>query len=284
MSRRRVLLHELKRFQSPDGFQRIDCRRTDHVLPDLRSHHLFREWERSILLEEDVRREGSTADKETRIHARDFTEADVHVSGGSSAQRQPTERGHAFLADASIWIASRGHESGGDVPHRRDRSPAWVASPDTDRIYGTSTHRPEFIVARRASEGDEGSLVGGPLRQQIDRLDPSENVVVVHQLVAQHRGGTREIREIEDPVSLVPANRAGRSLEIRPGFSGSISNRHHEADDAAVGARFDIDVDIEEAGETVARLNLSRADHAVSYTHLRAHETRHDLVCRLLLE
>ena len=25
-------------------------------------------------------------------------------------------------------------------------------------------------------------------------------------------------------------------------------------------------------------------DRAVSYTHLRAHETRHDLVCRLLLE
>ena len=25
-------------------------------------------------------------------------------------------------------------------------------------------------------------------------------------------------------------------------------------------------------------------DNAVSYTHLRAHETRHDLVCRLLLE
>src|SRR5665648_862578 len=30
---------------------------------------------------------------------------------------------------------------------------------------------------------------------------------------------------------------------------------------------------------------LERDDHeAVSYTHLRAHETRHDLVCRLLLE
>src|SRR5450756_717901 len=26
------------------------------------------------------------------------------------------------------------------------------------------------------------------------------------------------------------------------------------------------------------------ASHSVSYTHLRAHETRHDLVCRLLLE
>src|SRR5450756_1736272 len=29
---------------------------------------------------------------------------------------------------------------------------------------------------------------------------------------------------------------------------------------------------------------LRVADLAVSYTHLRAHETRHDLVCRLLLE
>src|SRR5450756_2921496 len=28
----------------------------------------------------------------------------------------------------------------------------------------------------------------------------------------------------------------------------------------------------------------AKAPDAVSYTHLRAHETRHDLVCRLLLE
>ena len=34
-------------------------------------------------------------------------------------------------------------------------------------------------------------------------------------------------------------------------------------------------------GEVV---ELVYADDAVSYTHLRAHETRHDLVCRLLLE
>src|SRR5450756_127436 len=32
------------------------------------------------------------------------------------------------------------------------------------------------------------------------------------------------------------------------------------------------------------RLPLVRRIKAVSYTHLRAHETRHDLVCRLLLE
>src|SRR5665648_1153284 len=31
-------------------------------------------------------------------------------------------------------------------------------------------------------------------------------------------------------------------------------------------------------------IHISCVLHAVSYTHLRAHETRHDLVCRLLLE
>src|SRR5450756_1987474 len=34
----------------------------------------------------------------------------------------------------------------------------------------------------------------------------------------------------------------------------------------------------------VVRPALLLADEPVSYTHLRAHETRHDLVCRLLLE
>src|SRR5450759_5844472 len=31
-------------------------------------------------------------------------------------------------------------------------------------------------------------------------------------------------------------------------------------------------------------LEIGEGTSAVSYTHLRAHETRHDLVCRLLLE
>src|SRR5450756_2929437 len=33
-----------------------------------------------------------------------------------------------------------------------------------------------------------------------------------------------------------------------------------------------------------AEVRRANALKAVSYTHLRAHETRHDLVCRLLLE
>src|SRR5450756_1289513 len=34
----------------------------------------------------------------------------------------------------------------------------------------------------------------------------------------------------------------------------------------------------------LCRSAFSSCPHTVSYTHLRAHETRHDLVCRLLLE
>src|SRR5665648_436293 len=34
----------------------------------------------------------------------------------------------------------------------------------------------------------------------------------------------------------------------------------------------------------IALIDAARMVVAVSYTHLRAHETRHDLVCRLLLE
>src|SRR5665648_209893 len=36
--------------------------------------------------------------------------------------------------------------------------------------------------------------------------------------------------------------------------------------------------------EIIKATGLNRGTVAVSYTHLRAHETRHDLVCRLLLE
>src|SRR5450756_1782413 len=41
-----------------------------------------------------------------------------------------------------------------------------------------------------------------------------------------------------------------------------------------------LDVGVDGAG--AARVHP--VPHPVSYTHLRAHETRHDLVCRLLLE
>ena len=38
------------------------------------------------------------------------------------------------------------------------------------------------------------------------------------------------------------------------------------------------------SGDVIAEIETDKATMAVSYPHLRAHETRHDLVCRLLLE
>src|SRR5450756_901200 len=45
----------------------------------------------------------------------------------------------------------------------------------------------------------------------------------------------------------------------------------------------DVDTDHGVAGPGQAATDATRTT-SVSYTHLRAHETRHDLVCRLLLE
>src|SRR5428012_21933 len=41
---------------------------------------------------------------------------------------------------------------------------------------------------------------------------------------------------------------------------------------------------VRRAGVALRHLAQPRGPAPVSYTHLRAHETRHDLVCRLLLE
>src|SRR5450756_3006605 len=55
-----------------------------------------------------------------------------------------------------------------------------------------------------------------------------------------------------------------------------------EIDDVA-----QVDTTVEQVVARIARdseVPVERVTEAVSYTHLRAHETRHDLVCRLLLE
>src|SRR5659263_647688 len=48
------------------------------------------------------------------------------------------------------------------------------------------------------------------------------------------------------------------------------------ADEPDVSVRVDVELDVQQVAQ--------RRVLPVSYTHLRAHETRHDLVCRLLLE
>ena len=46
-----------------------------------------------------------------------------------------------------------------------------------------------------------------------------------------------------------------------------------------------VEVSVGELLDKISILEIKQEKiKAVSYTHLRAHETRHDLVCRLLLE
>src|SRR5450759_5854904 len=46
---------------------------------------------------------------------------------------------------------------------------------------------------------------------------------------------------------------------------------------------YSTDISVKKESEKLILKDLHRKK-AVSYTHLRAHETRHDIVCRLLLE
>src|SRR5450756_2646507 len=74
---------------------------------------------------------------------------------------------------------------------------------------------------------------------------------------------------------------------VPPGNSAAISIEQHVHVARGVGAPVPASL-VAQSGSTDAgdhrRRFRSRHTDPVSYTHLRAHETRHDLVCRLLLE
>src|SRR5678815_5011351 len=88
---------------------------------------------------------------------------------------------------------------------------------------------------------------------------------------ADRWGGTCVIRGCVPKKLLVYASEVSRTLEDARGQGWVIPEAHH--DWAALIAAKD---------KEIAR--LSNAYAAVSYTHLRAHETPEHLVCRLLLE
>ena len=82
---------------------------------------------------------------------------------------------------------------------------------------------------------------------------------------------------------VVTDQRTGSERRVRSNNSGTFF-----ASNLQVGGPFVVTVD-GVASATVPNISLGDAynltiNDAVSYTHLRAHETREDLVCRLLLE
>src|SRR5450756_2877366 len=67
--------------------------------------------------------------------------------------------------------------------------------------------------------------------------------------------------------TLLPLSEIGRRLHVSTGGVGMINEDYMHLAEKLSDAR-----------------RALMLPHPVSYTHLRAHETRHDLVCRLLLE
>src|SRR5665648_1206399 len=80
-------------------------------------------------------------------------------------------------------------------------------------------------------------------------------------------------------------------LLISPNLKAALlkANQANQVNRGRVGEIIDklaVDEEIENAvdGKDNCQVMSSMDIKTVSYTHLRAHETRHDLVCRLLLE
>ena len=102
-------------------------------------------------------------------------------------------------------------------------------------------------------------MIRRPPRSTLDRSSAASDVYK-RQTLLNVKGKTQPAEADEE--------------SIRGGFwcDNGVCNLAHTSDDAA------------EAERELAALQLEQWLDAVSYTHLRAHETVLDLVCRLLLE
>src|SRR5450756_2942121 len=87
---------------------------------------------------------------------------------------------------------------------------------------------------------------------------------------------------------------SSRRITVRSGRRGSLSGPQHTSEESIMVRRAQRSENDQLTGlKTGSSVTKGFAEgvrrgethpEAVSYTHLRAHETRHDLVCRLLLE
>src|SRR5665648_699944 len=139
------------------------------------------------------------------------------------------------------------------VPGRVHPSTASNARPSAVAVRSRSGRRlPER--AHAGADGGRGDALEGTL-VACRRLGPG-----LHLLEVRQHGGGEEARALRVPVSVG----LGPRLRVVAQRVGDV--------ELLAGAR---------AGDVEQPALLF---DPVSYTHLRAHETRHDLVCRLLLE
>src|SRR5450756_2520741 len=135
--------------------------------------------------------------------------------------------------------------------------PIVVGSPDLARWRGTA-ESPACPLEQRQLQLEVGDAVRGVgraerLRHQID---------VVGDSAARKAHPEQRLGDLEAPTT---AGRHDPQQLVRDQVQGVVFDRRG-------------------SGKVDGALEVVRVHDPVSYTHLRAHETRHDLVCRLLLE
>src|SRR5450756_3128560 len=151
--------------------------------------------------------------------------------------------------------------------------------------YGTPQWRPWVLDENAAQPFFRRALEAG-----INFFDTAD----MYSLGVSEEVTGRALRAYARSEEIVLATKVNFSMSPGPNMGG-LSRKHVvqacEASLKRLGVstidlyqihRFDPAVPLD---ETLLALDLLvRQGKAVSYTHLRAHETRHDLVCRLLLE
>src|SRR5659263_168535 len=173
-----------------------------------------------------------------------------------------------------------------------------------DGLTGLPDRRRFSLDLARSAE--TARRIGRPLScivtdiDDLRRVNESYGPEVGDSVIRQFGGVLSRVKRSYDTVARLGGDEfvwlllgVGRAEALRAAeraqrlVSGSVFNGAHEP--VRVTATFGV-ASLSPGGEWNAQALVENADRAlywgkaVSYTHLRAHETRHDLVCRLLLE
>src|SRR5450756_1616319 len=160
----------------------------------------------------------------------------------------------------------------------RDRSRVVLHPSEFGRTHPGSG-QPETDSVRKRDSSSAETVPANLSRFRQERSDPwlPQRQAGIWPWLPLHLADRNDFRAGGGRTSL-PAGPTGVTRD--PEHSKEGSNRGRELQNH----RLPLDKEPRDRFVGVARRNQPTSATTVSYTHLRAHETRHDLVCRLLLE